>query len=131
MNRIKTVVDDWIKAYEKLPKSPCCELPGEGECCFNCPNYKIRINQIRRNLMSQNLQKIGLPNKDWDYYKLWNQVITISDSADELGLLVSQQEQWDNSKNLMIINYLQAIINKGNEAIAELKRIERIEKLVA
>ncbi|BAQ63900.1 hypothetical protein GM3709_665 [Geminocystis sp. NIES-3709] len=81
--------------------------------------------------MSQNLQKIGLPNKDWDYYKLWNQVITISDSADELGLLVSQQEQWDNSKNLMIINYLQAIINKGNEAIAELKRIERIEKLVA
>lgn len=131
MNRIKTVVDDWINAYQKLPKSKCCELPGKGECCLNCPNYKIRVNQIRRMLMSQKLEKCGLPDPAWDYNELWYQIIAISDSADELGLLVSEQEQWDNSKNLMIINYLQSIISKANESIEMIEKVEKIEKLVA
>jgi len=81
--------------------------------------------------MSQKLEKVGLPNKEWDYYKLWQEIIAISDSADELALLICPLETWDNRKNLMILNYLQSIINEAEGAIKMIEKVEKIEKLVA
>lgn len=134
MRLIKKAVEDYIDAIASLPSS-CCKLPGAEECCGNCPCYKIRVNQVRRTLMIKKLERIGLADKNWDYYKVWEQIIGLSNEMDELALFVCDTKEATLQTEDAIIRYLSSIIKKGKNMIKTVEQLqinrEKAEKLIA
>lgn len=60
-------------------------------------------------------------NSQWDYFKIWEQTICLSDNVEELGLFLSQKEKETPKNNQLILEYLKHIKLKTEEAIALVK----------
>lgn len=85
--------------------------------------------------MIKKLERIGLADKNWDYYKVWEQIIGLSNEMDELALFVCDTKEATLQTEDAIIRYLSSIIKKGKNMIKTVEQLqinrEKAEKLIA
>lgn len=116
---------DYVKAWMEIkPEPKCCQLIGSTPLCANCPNYKIYVNQVRKNLMVQHLNNYGLPNPQWDCYEIWQNIISLSNLVDEVGFFVCQQENLDDDSVEIVTKYLSSILTVTSEAITVVESVK-------
>ena len=120
----KATPEQYVKALIEVSPT-CCPIPGSEPQCGYCPNYKIIINQIRRSLMTQHLNGYGLPNPSWEFYSIWQNIISLSDLVDEVGFFVCQQEKLDDNSVEIVTKYLSSILTKTSEAYTVVESVKR------
>ncbi len=123
----KTTPEQYVKALMEVNRS-CCSIPGAEPKCSYCPNYKIIINQIGRNVMNQQINGYGNPQKDWEYLPIWQELVSLSDHLDEVDLFVCQQESLKESDLQKVILELQAIVSETSLFLNHLWRIKELLK---
>jgi hypothetical protein len=104
------------KEATKKDKSNCCLVAGCSQQCQECPNYKIRVNKITMKLIEQEIKSQNKLNNNWEYYPLWQEIVTISTELNNLGLsLMNLNVDEDNLKKIT------TVLERSKQAIAKLE----------
>ena len=74
--------------------------------------------------MTQHLNGFGQPNPSWEFYSIWQNIISLSDLVDEVGFFVCQQENLDYDSVEIVTKYLSYILTKTSEAITVVESVK-------
>jgi hypothetical protein len=101
-------------------KSTCCLIAGSKNSCQVCPNYKLRTNKITMKLIEQEIKSQHKLSKDWEYFSLWQEIVTISNELNNIGLSLIDQD--------IDIKKITIVLDRSKQAIARLEIQKKLTK---
>jgi hypothetical protein len=115
-----------INRYKEVTKdenSNCCLIAGSDSTCKQCPNYTLRVNKIIMKLIEVEMKSEGKLTKDWEYYPLWQEIVSISTEMNNLGLSLMNLNVDENS-----LKKVTTVLERSKKAIAKLETKKSLNK---